>query len=366
MQIRPFGNKWRADAGIILGRRTMKVFNTKKEGEMWLKNQAKIRAEDRLGFRRLSRDQEELAFTAFRQLDQDGLPEISLLHAVRRFCEIVSPAGGNPTLLSEALLILEKDLKFQNSSEVYVSQIIRQLARFVRDFPGISLHEITPDQIQEWLDKRCASSAANRFNRKKEIKVLFSRMVEKGLIKDNPVDRISKIIVDHGRPDILTVPQVRSALKNLQGEDRALFAVMTFAGLRPSEAEELHWEDVKLDRGFLEAKRGVRADNRNVRLSPNLVAWLKPLVNEGLVFKGHTRRWRDRVQRAIAIGAESLSVWPQDVLRHTFGSYHLEAHKDASNTAHEMGHRGNPQMLYRHYREVVTPEDAQAFWKIMS
>jgi integrase len=343
----------------------MRVFNSKKDAEIWLKNQAKIRAEDKLGFRRLSLPREQIAFTAFEELDYHGLPEDALLHAVRRFCEIASPAGGKPTLLSDALSILEKDLKFQNSSEVYISGICRQLNRFVRDFPGASLHEITADQIQEWLETRCASSAANRFNRKKEIKVLFSRMVEKGLIKDNPVDRISKIIVDQGRPDILAVPQVQSALKNLQGEDRALFAVMVFAGLRPSEAEALHWEDIKLDRGFLEAKRGVRADNRNVRLSPNLVAWLRPLVTEGLVFKGHTRRWRDRVQRAIAKEAEPLEKWPQDVLRHSYGSYHLEAHKNAANTAFEMGHRDNPQLLYKRYRELVTPEAATEFWAIM-
>ena len=139
---------------------------------------------------------------------------------------------------------------------------------------------------------------------------------------------------------------------------------MVFTGLRPSEAEAIHWEDIHLDRKFLEAKRGFRADNRNVRLSDNLIAWLTPLKGTGLLFPGHTRRWRDRVQQAIAKNAEPLTEWPQDVLRHSYGSYHLEKHKDASYTAHEMGHQGNPHMLYRHYREVVTPEAAEAFWNI--
>jgi integrase len=189
-------------------------------------------------------------------------------------------------------------------------------------------------------------------------------MKEKGLIKENPVDRISKIIVDRPPPEILTVTQVRSALDNLKAEDMALFAVMVFAGLRPSEAEALHWEDIKLDRGFLQAKRGSRPDNRNVRISPNLLEWLKPLVDVGLVFKGHPRRWRDRVQQAIATDAEPLEKWAQDILRHSYASYHMEAFKNAANTAYEMGHRGNPQVLYDHYRELVTPEDAQAFWAI--
>jgi len=363
MKIRPFGkDKVQADAGVVLGRRTKKVFDTKRDAEIWLKNLNKVRAEDRLGLRRLSRDHELLALTAFEELGQHKLPKESIVHAVRKFCETASP--DNPTLLSEALKILEKELRFKNSSEVYVAQIIRQLGRFVRDFPGVSIHEITPEQIQEWLEQKCGSSAANRANRRRDINVLFSKMVQKGLIKVNPVDRISKVSVDRGRPDILTLQQIQSALKNLQGDDRALFAIMTFAGLRPSEAEALHWEDIKLDRGFLEATRGQRADNRNVTLSPNLVAWLRPLVGEGLLFKGHTRRWRDRVQRAIALEASPLEVWAQDVLRHSYASYHLEKHKNANDLAHQMGHRGNAQMLYTHYRQLVTPEDALAFWEI--
>jgi integrase len=106
------------------------------------------------------------------------------------------------------------------------------------------------------------------------------------------VDRVPRVTVDRGRPEILTIDQIKSALKHLEGADRALFAVMVFAGLRPSEAEGLHWEDIKLDRKFRENKRGFRADNRNVRLSDNLIAWLKPLQRTGLVFPGHTRRWR--------------------------------------------------------------------------
>jgi integrase len=363
MKIRPFGEgKFRADAGVILGRRTTRVFETKKDAELWLKGQAKVRAEDRLGFRGLSRTDELLAIDAFKELDQHKLAHELLHHAVRTFCETASP--DNPTLLSEAIKVLEKDLRFKNSSQVYIDQIIRQLGRFVRDFPGVSIHEITPEQIQEWLEQKCGSSAANRKNRRREINVLFSKMVQKGLLKVNPVDRISRVIVDRGRPDILTLGQVQSALKNLDGQDRALFAVMTFAGLRPSEAEALHWEDVKLDRGFLEAKRGQRADNRNVTLSTNLVAWLRPLAGEGSVFKGHVQRWRRRVQQAIAIASTPLNEWPQDVLRHSYASYHLEKHKNANDLAHEMGHRGNAQMLYAHYRQLVTPEDARAFWEI--
>jgi len=154
----------------------------------------------------------------------------------------------------------------------------------------------------------------------------------------------------------------------LSDADRGLFAVSVFAGLRPSEAEAVQWEHVKLDRGFLEVVRAKTRDRRNVALSANLVAWLKPLERDsGPVFGGHSRRWRDRVMKAIAAEEEAdpLAQWPQDLLRHTYGSYHLEKHHNATEMAHEMGHQGNPRMLYNHYRELVTPEDATAFWEIL-
>jgi integrase/recombinase XerD len=164
------------------------------------------------------------------------------------------------------------------------------------------------------------------------------------------------------------VDQVKSALKHLSDADRGLFAVCVFAGLRPSEAEAVQWEHVKLDRGFLEVVRAKTRDRRNVALPTNLIAWLKPLERDsGPVFAGHSRRWRDRVMKAIAAEdeAEALAQWPQDLLRPTYGSYHLEKHHNAPETAHQMGHQGNPRMPFNHYRDLVTLEDATAFWEIV-
>jgi integrase len=362
VKIRKFGDeKWRADAGVILGRRTQKVFETEKDAKLWLQKQGKIKHDDRLGIRRISQAREHLASLAFEHLGKHGLEDESILDAVKRYCSIAAPK--RKIGLSDAIAAFERDLTFGNRSPVYIAQIGRQLARFHRSFADQSLHEIDGDKIRVWLEENCAT-AANRQNRRRELRVFFSWCMKQGLVGENPVDRVPRVSVDRGRPEILSIDQIKSALKHLEGADRALFAVMVFTGLRPSEAEGLHWEDIKLDRKFLENKRGFRADNRNVRLSDNLVAWLRPLQRTGLVFPGHTRRWRDRVQKAIKAEADPLPEWPQDVLRHCFGSYHLEKHHNASDTAHEMGHRGNPKMLFAHYRELVTPEEAEAFWKI--
>jgi len=59
-----------------------------------------------------------------------------------------------------------------------------------------------------------------------------------------------------------------------------------------------------------------------------------------------------------------LSRWPQNGLRHSFASYRLAACYDAPRVAGELGHT-SPQMLYGTYRELVLPEEAQRYWKLV-
>ena len=54
--------------------------------------------------------------------------------------------------------------------------------------------------------------------------------------------------------------------------------------------------------------------------------------------------------------------WPQNGLRHSFGSYRLAVLQDANKTALEMGN--SPAMVFRHYRELVKPKAAKLYWSI--
>ena len=54
----------------------------------------------------------------------------------------------------------------------------------------------------------------------------------------------------------------------------------------------------------------------------------------------------------------------QDILRHSFASHHLALHRNAALTASELGHH-NQQMLFEHYREVVSSDQANAYFGII-
>ena len=55
--------------------------------------------------------------------------------------------------------------------------------------------------------------------------------------------------------------------------------------------------------------------------------------------------------------------WKHNALGYSFASYRLTQIKNAAEVAIEMGN--SPQMIFKHYRELVTPRDAAAWWVIM-
>jgi hypothetical protein len=61
--------------------------------------------------------------------------------------------------------------------------------------------------------------------------------------------------------------------------------------------------------------------------------------------------------------AELRAGWPQNALRHSFGSYHLAQFNDPAKLALEMGN--SPATIFQHYRQLVKPKQAERYWKIV-
>ena len=54
--------------------------------------------------------------------------------------------------------------------------------------------------------------------------------------------------------------------------------------------------------------------------------------------------------------------WKQNALRHSWISYRLAEIQDVNRVALEAGN--SPQMIFRHYRELATPEQAHTWFSI--
>jgi integrase len=192
---------------------------------------------------------------------------------------------------------------------------------------------------------------------------LFAFGVTRRWCTENPVAHTTRAKETEGDIVILSVAQTAQLLEAASGETLPFWAIGAFAGLRRAEVERLDWAQVDFESGLIEvkARHSKTARRRLVTMQPNLCAWLAPYRahRRGSVCPGNLRL-RTEADRDRAGLREN---WPNNALRHSFGSYHLAHFKDAPALALQMGN--SPDVIFRHYRELVKPKEAKRYWQIM-
>jgi integrase len=250
-------------------------------------------------------------------------------------------------------------------SKDYLRDLRSRFARFCADFGNRPVAAITVEEIDNWL-RDLPLSPQSRVNYRSVVGVLFSHATKRGLIDVNPITRTAKPKKPNVPPEIFVVDELHALLEaanRIHSDVVPMLAVGAFAGLRDAEIKRLDWSEVDLARGHIEVKaaKAKSARRRIIQIQPNLAEWLRPYAAmKGSVVPEGARGKLDRVRKAAG-----LSRWPNNGLRHSFASYRLAAAHDAPRVASELGHT-SPQMLYSTYREVVLPEEAERYWKIVS
>lgn len=137
------------------------------------------------------------------------------------------------------------------------------------------------------------------------------------------------------------------------------WSIAMFAGLRRAEIERLDWSEVNLERGYIEVTAGKSKtkSRRLIEILPNIAAILAPLaIESGPVFPKSPKR-----AEAWALQSYGRPL-PKNIARHSFVSYHLALFGDLAATEIQAGH--DREILFRHYREIVTPELAECYFTI--
>jgi integrase len=268
--------------------------------------------------------------------------------------------GGTATAreLFDAYL---EDRRRAGRRERTIDDIRYRLGRFADDFEDTAVHEIGTAALESWLDRQNGGDVAKR-NMRVHISGLFNFAVKRRHLQYNPAIALStpKIRGDK-RPQILSAPQARHLMNTARESAPDMipyFGLCMFAGIRPTETQRLDWSDINLDRGevFISAQIAKTVHDRYTKLQPNLIEWLLPhRKSQGIVH--FSRRAFNRVRTTSGI------EWANDIMRHTYGSMHLAAFRNAGDTAEQMGHQGT-KMLFEHYRRATKQEDGAAFFEI--
>jgi integrase len=231
---------------------------------------------------------------------------------------------------------------------------------------------LTTGEIDDWLGS-LEMAGLTRNNIRKEVVGLFNFAVKRHFAEFNPAIATERVKDAGGEVGILTPDELRVLLEVSAPDVLPFFALGAFAGLRVVEIKRLDWSAVNLASGFIMvgADTSKTRQRRLVKIEPNLAAWLAPYAQKrGSVCGANHRKNMEAARRAavekareLRMNAPGLEEWPDNAARHSYGSYWLATHKNANELALLMGN--SVEMIFRHYREVVAPSEADRYWSIM-
>lgn len=298
--------------------------------------------------------------------------------AVATFVEALAVLGGNrvveaakffkarnadtitPKTVSEVveLLLSAKASKSQR----YRDDLRIRLGRFAQAFQT-NVGNVTGPQIQAWLDGLKLAPKSQK-NYRAAAWTLFAFAEKRGLIAKglNPATDTEQVEVTGGEVEILKPEEMARLLACASEETRPLYALCGFCGLRTAEVLRLAWPDIDLPRRIVTvaAAKAKTASRRIIPIADNLAQWLAPYTGRtGKVWQTSPHSFIPRrVEETRAAGLP----WKPNALRHSFGSYRLAIVKSAPQVALEMGN--SPGMVFRHYREVVSESQGNAWFSI--
>jgi integrase len=243
----------------------------------------------------------------------------------------------------------------------YLGDLRVRLGRFALSFGEEMIAAISASRIDQWL-RGLGVGAVTRNTFRRRLAALFSFAKRRGYVTENPVADVERAKERETEIAILSVNDLARLLECASSDMLPFWAIGSFAGLRRSEIERLTWSEVDFDADVIEVKasKSKTASRRLVRVQPNLAKWLAPYRTRigrvcPLALQRKINEDRDR--------AGLRAGWPQNALRHSFGSYHLAQFNDAAKLALEMGN--SPATIFRHYRQLVKPKQAERYWKIV-
>lgn len=273
--------------------------------------------------------------------------------------------------INEAILEFLDTKKAAGKSARYLQDLRARCNQFVNSFGELTLADIDVAAVESWLEG-LKVSPVTRNNYRRALSVFFAWGMKRGFCVSNPVTDTERSKEVAERVEIFTPGELRVILNTAPAELLPFLAIGAFAGLRSEELRRLRWEDVD----FLNRRIDVRATvaktagTRYVPMNDALIAWLQPvakaagrLVAAGVYKKLTAFRHDLETGQKVKEKKRPAVKWKQNGLRHSFASYALAECDNAALVALWLGH-DSTKMIFKHYRERVTPEAAGAWFAV--
>lgn len=277
----------------------------------------------------------------------DALPKNSSIAPIQ-FCAKVIEVGKRN--------IRSKEMRFSEGFFLYLQtkgdlrpdslKDIRYLGkRLIKSNPKLSEYnfsEFNVSECEKWLSQ--TFSTPSQFNKARTmLHGVFEFALRREWCDKNPIKLIERRRIIEKEISPLSFPQIKNLIKTAKmpkhKECLPAIGLLMFAGVRPREVHRLTWKDIDLEENSITihslcSKTG---GVRQVEICSSLKRLLAPFANgqknERVCPKNWQKRWRD-----IRNDSGFKNVWVQDILRHTYASYHAKRFKDLPRLQLNMGH----------------------------
>jgi integrase len=265
-----------------------------------------------------------------------------------------------------------------------LGNVRRNLEPMALHFAGRTVTDITADDLAEWWKSRCGHLKSKTRNEIRGSLVSFWNWCTlAGLFPKEvtaPADLLPRADVGKHDRRVLTPAEFKAVASAILPQFRASIVLQAFCGFRPEEVAPPKRKGMSK-----KSKRGIRREEidwqaniirvpeevtktgfpRNVPLLPAAREWLEwagvrpgqtgPVCDNNPVEAGETAR----------LGREVFKTgWPQDALRHSYGSYRNAMIRALPQVAEEMG--TSEAMLRKHYHNPKTREEGEAWFGLLT
>ncbi|HEV2395031.1 MAG TPA: site-specific integrase [Verrucomicrobiae bacterium] len=306
---------------------------------------------------------------------------VSILAAAQEY--VKRHGGGKPSLKTVQEVVTEfmeakeegRSTRLRgngrNVSDKYLYQLRLKLDAFAGQVKGL-IGSVTAEAVNDFIHKRKGASGRTKNNYLQALNVLFEFARKQGYVTRDfdLMDKVESAAEEDFEIEIFTPQEFKLLLGHCPESLVPVLAIGALAGLRTAEIERLDWREINLASKFIEvkAKKAKTRARRLVPIVPALAAWLQSYraddeadgpPTEGPVWP-QSLPYLFELQRDAA--KEAGVDWKHNALRHSFISYRVAEIKNVAEVALEAGN--SPEMIFQHYRELVTGEAAKEWFGI--
>jgi integrase len=271
--------------------------------------------------------------------------------------------GVSGKLVAEAVEAFKAEKQAEGRSKLYLDDLRYRLDGFAKAF-NVEVRQLTPADARDFMNG-LKFSARSFNNHRRTLQTFFKFCQAHGWLSKETdlLESVGKRRESLADIEIFTPAELRRILHAATPKTAPCIALQAFAGVRSEELLRLTWADLERRKGFIEitAGKAKTAQRRLVPISLNLTQWLTVAPHRDERVWPHSKPYLFEAMRDAT--AKAKVEWKANGLRHSFISYRLAANKDVAAVALEAGN--SPTMIFRHYRELATEEEAKDWFGIL-